>query len=64
LRGRIGKLNIDGKEYYIGVLGNKRLQIFDPWELDLSNLPKDAPKIATQKVKWSSNYRDKHKIKY
>ncbi len=53
---------IDGRELYIGVLGNQRLQTFPVWELPLSQLPDHAPKIATRKVKWDVAYQQKYQI--
>ena len=50
---------IDGRELYVGVLGNRRLAVFPPWELILENLPEDAPLIATRHVKWNRAYQKK-----
>jgi len=54
---------IDGRELYVGVLGNARLQVFPVWELLFTKAPEELPKIATEKVKWDAGYRDKHGIK-
>lgn len=48
---------IDGREVYIGVIGNDRLQTLPPWELHFANLRDGAPKIATGKVKWDDEYQ-------
>lgn len=53
---------IAGRELYVGVLGNEKLQVLPIWELDLSRMPEDAPKIATQRVKWSLKYQKKYNI--
>ncbi len=53
---------IAGRELYVGVLGNEKLQVLPVWELDLSRMPEDAPKIATQRVKWSLKYQKKYNI--
>jgi len=50
---------IAGREFYIGVIGNRRLQTFPVWELLFENLAKGAPEIATSKVKWDLNYQKK-----
>jgi len=50
---------IEGREMYVGVLGNDRLQTFPVWELWLEKLPEGAPMLATEKVKWDLNYREK-----
>jgi D-alanine-D-alanine ligase len=54
---------IDGRELYVGILGNARLQVFPVWELLFTKAPDELPKIATEKVKWDAGYRDKHGIK-
>jgi D-alanine-D-alanine ligase len=50
---------IEGREIYVGVLGNERLVTFPPWELCFDNLPEGAPRIATRKVKWDPKYQKK-----
>ena len=50
---------IEGREIYVGVIGNKRLQTYTPWEMVMSNLPEGAPNIATGKVKWDIEYQKK-----
>jgi D-alanine-D-alanine ligase len=54
---------IDGRELYVGVLGNRRVQIFPVWELDLSKMPDEARRIATERVKWSRTYQTKYGIR-
>ena len=53
---------IEGRELYVGVLGNQRLQVFPIWELILKNLPDDSYRVATQRVKWSVKYQKKYGI--
>ena len=50
---------IEGREIYVGVIGNERLQAFTPWELVMPNLPDGAANIATGKVKWDLEYQKK-----
>ncbi|MCB9880891.1 MAG: D-alanine--D-alanine ligase [Planctomycetes bacterium] len=54
---------IEGREIYVGLLGNERLSVFPPLELDLSGLPQDAARIATEKVKFDLAYQDRHDIR-
>lgn len=54
---------IEGRELYVGVLGNTRLQVLPIWELVLKNMPEDAKKIATARVKWSDKYQKKYDIR-
>ncbi|MEE8124619.1 MAG: D-alanine--D-alanine ligase [Nitrospirales bacterium] len=58
----IAERYIEGRELYVGVLGNRRLQVLPVWELDLKNLPPDALPIATARVKWSVKYQKKYDI--
>lgn len=48
---------IEGREIYVGVLGNRRPEAFPPVELDLSHLPAGTPRIAGTEVKWSEGSR-------
>jgi D-alanine-D-alanine ligase len=53
---------IEGRELYIGVIGNCQLQALPVWELKMDKLPEDARRIATERVKWSRKYQDKYGI--
>ena len=53
---------IEGRELYVGVMGNGHLQALPVWELKLDKLPGDARRIATERVKWSRKYQDKYGI--
>lgn len=48
---------IEGRELYVGILGNHRLQVFPIRELVFKQVPPDEPKIATYKAKWDEEYR-------
>lgn len=48
---------IEGRELYVGVLGNHRLQAFPIRELVFKEVPPDEPKMATYKAKWDEEYR-------
>ncbi|MFY9555833.1 MAG: ATP-grasp domain-containing protein [Blastocatellia bacterium] len=50
---------IEGREIYVAVIGNKKLQSFTPWELVINNLPDGVPLIATSKAKWDLEYQKK-----
>lgn len=58
----IAEQYIEGREIYVGVIGNQRLQTLPPWEMDFGSLPDDTAKIATSRVKWDRNYQRKHGI--
>jgi len=54
---------IDGRELYVGVLGNHRLRVLPALELNIGKLRPDAPRIATRRAKWDPAYqqrRDAH----
>ncbi len=55
----IAEQYIDGRELYVGVMGNDRLQVLPIWEMIFPKLRDDAPKIATGKVKWDTQYQKK-----
>jgi D-alanine-D-alanine ligase len=48
---------IDGREIYMGVLGNSPPEALPAVELDLSHLPPGTPKIAGTEVKWNEGTR-------
>ena len=50
---------IEGRELYVGILGNQRLQTFPIWELIFNKLPTGLPNIATARVKWDPVYQSK-----
>lgn len=54
---------IDGRELYIGILGNQRLLSLPILEMTFPNLPPGAPRIATEKVKWDENYQERIGLK-
>ncbi len=53
---------IEGRELYIGVLGNDRLTRLPVWEMVFGSLPDSLPAIATRKVKWDKKYQTKYGI--
>jgi len=54
---------IEGRELYVGVMGNDRLHTFPVWEMDFGTLPDVKAGIATRKVKWDRRYQQKHGIR-
>lgn len=50
---------IAGRELYVSVLGNHRLEVFPIRELVFQQVPPDEPRIATYKAKWNEEYRRK-----
>jgi D-alanine-D-alanine ligase len=58
----IAEQYIEGREIYVGVLGNDRLRVFPVWELDFGSLPQGSRPIATEKVKHDLEYQQRHGI--
>jgi D-alanine-D-alanine ligase len=54
---------IDGRELYVGIIGNQRLEVFPVWEMFFTKMPEDARRIATDRVKWSRAYQKKRGIR-
>ena len=54
---------VEGRELYVGVMGNDRLRTFPVWEMDFGTLPDVMAGIATRKVKWDRRYQKKHGIR-
>jgi D-alanine-D-alanine ligase len=55
----IAEQYIEGREIYVSVIGNRKLQMYTPWELVLRNLPDGALNIATGRMKWNPEYQQK-----
>jgi D-alanine-D-alanine ligase len=53
---------IEGRELYVGMIGEERLTVFPIWELRFSNMPDGHARIATRKAKWDPKYQAKHGI--
>jgi D-alanine-D-alanine ligase len=59
----IAERYVDGRELYVGVLGNDRVRVFPPWEMHFQKMIEgDNWPIATERVKWNSTYQKKHGI--
>ncbi len=53
---------VDGRELYVGVLGNSRLRVLPVWEMNFAQMPERAYRIASERVKWNDAYREKYGI--
>jgi len=58
----IAERYVEGRELYVGILGNQALQALPVWELFFTNMPDGAKRIATDRVKWSVKYQKKYGI--
>lgn len=55
---------IEGREIYVGIVGNQRLRAFAPREVVFGRTDEGGPSIATSRVKWDEKYRKKWGIQY
>ena len=55
---------VDGRELYIGIIGNQRLTVLPPRELFFNDENQEGPVLATYKVKWDKGYQKKWQIKF
>ena len=55
----IAEQYIKGREIYVGLIGNQKIQTYAPWELFMEKLPEGAENIATLKAKWDPAYQDR-----
>jgi D-alanine-D-alanine ligase len=54
---------VEGRELYVGLLGNHRLQALPIWEMRFTKLPEGSEPIATEKVKWDEKYQQQVGVK-
>jgi D-alanine-D-alanine ligase len=54
---------IDGRELYVGIIGNRRLQILPVVEITFDKIPNPEMKIATYSAKWDLEYRQRWGIR-
>jgi D-alanine-D-alanine ligase len=53
---------IEGREVYVGMIGNDRITRLPLWEMEFGSLGDKSATIATRKVKWDKRYQAKHGI--
>lgn len=46
---------IDGREFYVGILGNLTPQAFVPIEMDFTGFPEGVPKVLDRNAKWNED---------
>jgi D-alanine-D-alanine ligase len=54
---------IQGRELYVGVIGNRQLKVYPIWEMIFENARPGHPQIATSRVKWDIEHQKKLGIK-
>jgi D-alanine-D-alanine ligase len=58
----IAEQYIEGRELYVGVLGNDRLRVLPVWELKFTKMAQGDWPIATEKVKHDPDYQERRGI--
>src|SRR6202049_1885693 len=58
----IGEQYIEGREIYVGVIGNDRLRVLPVWELTFGNMAEGDWPLATEKVKHDTDYQERRQI--
>ena len=48
---------IDGREIYVGVMGNDRVTTLPPWEFSMTKKEDGTPLIASDRAKWDPKYQ-------
>jgi len=49
---------IEGREFYVGVLGNGQPKALPPIEVDFTGFPEGVPKVLDSKAKWDENSKE------
>jgi D-alanine-D-alanine ligase len=55
---------IDGRELYVGLIGNEHIKVLPPRELRFGRAEEGGPVLATYKVKWDKEYREKWQVAF
>ena len=58
----IAEQYIEGREIYVGIIGNDRLRVLPVWELTFGNMAEGDWPIATEKVKHDTDYQERRQI--
>ena len=53
---------IEGREIYVGVLGNDRRRVLPVWELEFGSLAQGTRAIATEQVKHNPDYQERRGV--
>lgn len=53
---------IPGREFFVGITGNKQLKTYPIWELVYNNVETPELEIYTERAKWNEQYRSRKGI--
>jgi D-alanine-D-alanine ligase len=59
----IAEQYIEGREIYVGVMGNDRVSVLPAWEFSMANKDSQKPLIASDRAKWDPEYQRQHGLK-
>ena len=54
---------IEGREFYVGVMGNYRIETLPVWELVFSKADNPEKELYSRRAKWNEKYRNRKGIK-
>jgi D-alanine-D-alanine ligase len=58
----IAEQYIEGREFYVGVIGNDRRRVLPIWELEFANLRQGTRAIATERAKHDPDYQERRGV--
>lgn len=54
---------VEGREFYVGVMGNYKLKTLPIWELKFEKVERPEKELYSNRAKWNNKYRDRKGIK-
>ncbi len=54
---------VEGREFYVGVMGNYKIKTLPVWELKFENVERPEKELYSNRAKWNNKYRDRKGIK-
>ena len=54
---------IEGREFYVGVMGNYKVKTLPVWELRFEKVDRPEKELYSNRAKWNNKYRDRKGIK-
>lgn len=54
---------VDGREIYVGVMGNDRVTVLPPWEFAMTKNASGKPLVASDRAKWDPQYQQQVGLK-
>lgn len=54
---------IEGREFFVGILGNDKLSALPVWELKFENVERPEKEFYSNRAKWNTKYRSRKGIK-